>query len=194
MRFVLAAVALPFASLLVQAQESEPRPTARPHHYGIVHRYLPSLLERHPELTMERLRTQKADFLDQLWTFFGENHLARDVPKLTSEGVTFEELETEDGNLFILGWPTPERATEARYSAILVQGEKPLRYFTLEKTFTADEAPEFYMLCEWQERNHLNYGPTKARTPEELATAIKELVTEGTEPAASTDLSGKAGE
>lgn len=71
--------------------------------------------------------------------------------------IDVKQVETDEGVGFLISFPTPRFPTEAGL-ALIPDRPAPTRYFVLELGWDVVERHFYWVLCEWDEAGHVNFG------------------------------------
>ena len=140
---------------------------SRPQHYAFAHQTLASMALREPDQLQAFLGGKNGlAWLHGLWHFVGDQHDSEE--HLSSEGLTLERFDGDDGTLFVVRLPEPVAVSEAHMVAVVlrdagteVSSRFTTSYLTLEVGFSTGESGNTTLAewrCEGSDMQHLNYG------------------------------------
>ncbi|HEU4327029.1 MAG TPA: hypothetical protein VFS21_28065 [Roseiflexaceae bacterium] len=133
----------------------------RAQHYSFAHRLLPSLAWQNPDrLRMTLAGDEPLPFLMRLWRDIGE-HLPPHQ-RLDPAGLAAETRSHGAYQILLITLPPPVAITEAYFAACVfgphTHRAVPLRYFTLEESYSFFSHQRTTVLGEWRPTGHDNLG------------------------------------
>ena len=148
-------------------------PEPRPHHYNFAHRLFPEVAAASPDLLLATLIGRDGEgYLRHLWQLAGDGLPPEQVLEPVGLELSIETI--ADASAVVVTLPTPENAIEATYVALVDvqprEGDRRVRYFTLEAGIDLATQRAMTFLCEWDGERHLNHGPAAA--PDQATFAV----------------------
>jgi hypothetical protein len=129
----------------------------RQHHYIFAHRVLPQLVLEQWDVLRPTFQDGSAEErLRSMWQGIG-SRLATSERLETESDIAVSRVELEDGAGFMVSFPRPKHPGEAGL-ALVLDRSSPTRYFVLELGWDVVERHPYWVLCEWDQSGHANFG------------------------------------